>query len=285
MTKRDQCYLNLLLDAIRTCSSYQPKMGKKGSHGVDFATFKKLYQADPFYHWLGLDNPLMYAAHKAAGGMTSIYRQIGIGAEHLFRRILQDEFRLDPDQASWSYGITGANEKTRRLSLDARIDLGHVKDKERKKRMRRWLRKCAAILDIDDQIADKLRGVVFEVRQGYKSKDSKRQNADIANAAVAYTKAYLPSVAVFSTQIDEDIAYRYTMEKWLVLKGTPSEGSPFESTYSFMKSVIGYDLQAFFQRNSKTLRKETDAILKKLLSTEVSGNEKNRSRATRGPYP
>jgi len=27
--------------------------------------FQALYQADPFYNWFGLDNPLMYAAHKA----------------------------------------------------------------------------------------------------------------------------------------------------------------------------------------------------------------------------
>jgi len=33
---------------------------------------------------------------------------------------------------------------------------------------------------------------VFEVRQGYKSMDSKRQAADIANAAQALTKSRLP---------------------------------------------------------------------------------------------
>jgi hypothetical protein len=34
-----------------------------------------MYGADPFCSWVGLDSPLMYAAHKAAGGMTSVYRQ------------------------------------------------------------------------------------------------------------------------------------------------------------------------------------------------------------------
>lgn len=47
-----------------------------------------------------------------------------------------------------------------------------------------------------------LKGAVFEVRQGYKSKDAKRQNADIANAAAAYTQAYLPCVVMLSSQID-----------------------------------------------------------------------------------
>ena len=36
--------------------------------GYNLEQFKVLYQADPFYNWFGLDNPLMYAAHKAAVG-------------------------------------------------------------------------------------------------------------------------------------------------------------------------------------------------------------------------
>ncbi|MCX6277959.1 MAG: hypothetical protein NT004_07665 [Bacteroidetes bacterium] len=75
--------------------------------GVSLSGFLKLYGSDPFYSWIGLDSSLMYAAHKAAGGMTSV--------------------RQTPKN-----------------------------------------------------------GVVFEVRQGYKSKDSKRQNADIDNATVAW---------------------------------------------------------------------------------------------------
>ena len=43
---------------------------------------------------------------------------------------------------------------------------------------------------------------MFEVRPGYKSKDSKRQNADVSNAANAYTHQYLPVVVLLSTQID-----------------------------------------------------------------------------------
>jgi len=112
-----------------------------------------------------------------------------------------------------------------------------------------------------------MKGVVFEVRQGYKSKDSKRQNADIMNAAVAYTKAYLPCLTLLSSQMDSDISTRYRGEKWMVLSGTVGVDSPFESTYSFMRSVVGYDLAGFFERNKKGLRREIDSVLAKLLST------------------
>lgn len=69
-------------------------------------------------------------------------------------------------------------------------------------------------LGVAEPIRRTLSGTVFEVRQGYKSKDSKRQNADIANASTAYTRAYLPCVAVLSTQIDGDIVIRYRNERW-----------------------------------------------------------------------
>ena len=104
--------------------------------------------------------------------------------------------------------------------------------------------------------------------RGYKSKDSKRQNADIANAATAYTKAYLPCAAILSTQIDGDILYRYRGEKWSVITGIVGAKNPLISTYDFMRDVVGYDLAGFFTRNRKILRKEVEVVLKALLTPE-----------------
>ena len=126
----------------------------------------------------------------------------------------------------------------------------------------------AKILDVDQKILDSLTGTVFEVRQGYKSKDSKRQNADITNAATAYTKGYLPCAVILSGQIDSDILFRYRAEKWSVVTGIVGATDPLISTYDFMRDVVGYDLSAFFRRNSSALRKEVDIILKALLTPE-----------------
>lgn len=113
-----------------------------------------------------------------------------------------------------------------------------------------------------------LTGVIFEVRQGYKSKDSKRQNADIANAATAYVNTYLPCVAVLSSQIDGDIQTRYRIEKWAMLTGTVGTDSDLRCVYAFMNNIIGYDLAGFFKRNSKSLRLELDRVLRSLLGTD-----------------
>lgn len=55
----DAAYLALVLDPIKVCSGYKPKFGQgsKGG-GLTLTQFQTLYQADSFYSWFGLDNPL-----------------------------------------------------------------------------------------------------------------------------------------------------------------------------------------------------------------------------------
>ena len=264
---RDKKYLNILSHSIRVCQNYQPKLGRGKDDGYSLAEFRQLYQSDPFYHWMGLDHPLMYAAHKAAGGMTSIYRQIGLGCEHVFRAILQDTLHLSEKEVAWSYTIPTSQGKTRTLSLDGRIPFEAVKDDKQRSRIGAWPNESCERLEIDQDIRHSLKGIVFEVRQGYKSKDSKRQNADLANAVTAYTKGYLPCVVIFSQQIDQDIALRYSAEKWKLLTGILEKASSHESVYIFMRDIIGYDLAGFFERNSAALKKEIQNVLESLLAT------------------
>lgn len=271
MTTDDARYLKIVLDPIKVCARYKPKFGQgaKGG-GLTLSQFQKLYQGDPFYSWFGLDNPLMYAAHKAAGGMTSVYRQIGIGCEKLFRTILRDSLGLSAQDVVWSYQVPLPNGKARRLSLDGRIPVESILDAAKRKKFRSWMRSHGDRVGIDRKVLDNLTGTVFEVRQGYKSKDSKRQNADIANAAAAYTKGYLPCAVILSTQIDADILLRYRTEKWVVVSGIVGANAPLTSTYGFMREIVGYDLAAFFRRNSKELHTEIDAVLKALLAPETT---------------
>jgi hypothetical protein len=125
-------------------------------------------------------------------------------------------------------------------------------------------------LGVDPKVFESLTGTIFEIRQGYKSKDAKRQNADIANAAFAYTQAYLPCAMILSGQIDGDIQHRYRVEKWSIIVGVEGANDPLVSTYDFMKDVIGYDLASFFNRNRKVLRTEIDTVLKALLAPETT---------------
>ncbi len=269
MEPKDAPYLDLVLEPIRVCAKYKPKLGrgKKGG-GLTLEQFQTLYRADSFYNWFGLDHPMMYAAHKAAGGMTSVYRQIGIGCEKLFRTILRDALGLSDQDVTWSYEILLPTGKRRTLYLDGRVPLNRIPDKSKRDKFLQWMKQCADEIGVAPKVLNTLDGTVFEVRQGYKSKDSKRQNADIANAATAYTKAYLPCAAILSTQIDSDILHRYKGEKWAVLTGIVGARNPLISTYDFMRDVVGYDLAGFFSRNSNVLREEVEMVLKALLTPE-----------------
>ena len=260
----DHEYLGLILDALAVCQNYKPKFGKGIKAGLTFDEFRALYQKDSFYTWFGLDSPLVYSAHKAAGGITSIYRQIGIACERLFRQILQDALGLEPEQAAWSYKVPGRGGREQKLSLDGKISLADVRDSNQRMLIHEWLKEAAASVRVERKTASRLRGAVFEVRQGYKSKDSKRQNADIGNAANAYANSYLPAISLLSIQIDSDIEERYARSQWLILKGS-LDGSRLNSTYVFSREVLGYDLAGFFKRNSARIKRELENVLETLL--------------------
>ncbi|MFQ5629113.1 MAG: hypothetical protein ACE5I1_10160 [bacterium] len=168
--QKDKEYAEILLNAFRVCAHYKPKLGHGGKQGYSFEDFLRIYQNDPFYNWIGLDNPLMYAAHKAAGGMTSIYRQIGIGCEKLFRSILKDTFQLQDEDVRWSYQTSGPGSKMRTLSLDGLLSMEKLHSDRARDRVKSWIIKAAEELDIDQGVRDSLKGIVFEIRQGYKSK-------------------------------------------------------------------------------------------------------------------
>jgi hypothetical protein len=255
-------YLRKFLDPLKVCKKYKPKFGQGNKEdGLDLSQFLSLYAADPFYSWCGLNSNLMYSAHKAAGGMTSIYRQIGKGCENLFKEILFNALEYtDRDFVEWSYKTATKAGKEKKLSLDGRILFAEIKNSQIKKNVLKWTKGyCDSISAAIPQ-----NGIVFEVRQGYKSKDSKRQNGDIDNIAVAWSQGYLPMFSVFSSQIDHDLILRYKNSRGGIIIGNLS-ASPSESLFAFCKDVLQYDLASFFTVNTGRIKEEMNAILESLL--------------------
>jgi len=294
-TNHDELYVDILLGGLRRIRQYRPKLGKGREITVD--DFIEIYGADPLYHWVGFDSPLMYAAHKANGSMTSLYRNLGTGCEHLFKQILKDQLGLTEADIHWSYtasnreiaafeagghvpidpsdlsdvaglaedieelDVTAAEGKSKRNTLDGRFDLASIKYEERQIAAKDWV----ARLRQDRAVTWEPLGAVFEVRQGYKSMDSKRQAADIANAAQALTKSRLPVLVVMSQQIDPNLVTRYQASGWGLLRGLVDEEDPLVSTFAFFDQVLGFDLVGFFERNHRSIRTEVDVILRSIL--------------------
>ncbi|KPN19442.1 hypothetical protein AO716_06595 [Arthrobacter sp. Edens01] len=206
---------------------------------------------------------MMYAAHKAAGGMTSIYRQLGIGCERLFREVIKDTLSLSEEQVKWRYQVPiDDTDRLKTLTLDGRIELTDVVDDDQRNRISAWIDHQRARLNITQE----LKGVVFEVRQGYKSADSKRQNGDLSNSAQALGRGYIMGLVLMSTQMNRAVRARYELANIPVLLGTSGDEDNATSTFAFFRDVIGYDLGDFFERNSDSMRAEVIQILEELLS-------------------
>jgi hypothetical protein len=118
---------------------------------------------------------------------------------------------------------------------------------------------------LPDERIKQIRGAVFEARQGYKSADAKRQNADLRFGRNADAQNYLPVFSIISTQASHTVIRRYKNAKMLVLSGTKT-GNDVDSTYEFFRNVVGFELDKFFERNSPEMRKRCIKILKQLLS-------------------
>ena len=103
----------------------------------------------------------MYAAHKAAGGITSVYRQVGIGCQRIFHQMLQDYLGLSPEEATWSY-VVG----TRKLSLDGRIETDDVKKPEVKERIREWMEGAGRIANLPEHTLDLIK-IYFDFRNDF----------------------------------------------------------------------------------------------------------------------
>lgn len=154
------------------------------------------------------------------------------------------------------------------LTLDGRIPIAELSDGSAKKRIAAWMQEAVLQVGVAPVVAASLQGPVFEIRQGYKSKDAKRSNADIGNAGAAYAQAWFPVAMILSNQIDGDVADAYQRARWLLLRGV-EDNSPSVSTYAFFRDVLRYDLAGFFKRNSGRLTRKVEEVLETLLAPET----------------
>lgn len=266
MKSTDKQLVEMFLEPVRKCSEYKPAFGQGKSDGFNLADFQTLYGEDPFYAWIGLDDPLLYAAHKAAGGLTSVYRQVGVGGERLLRSVIMDCFALTSQQIDWRYEYPKPDGKMGVHILDAKLLLADLASPA-KQRVAEWLDAASIEVAASSSKRKKQSGAVFEIRQGYKSADSKRQNADLRFGIRAYQEGLLPVFVILSSQVSDPVLRRYRSDGMLVLTGLP-QGSSTQSTFVFFRDVIGFDLAGFFKRNSDELKSEVQKILKALLTPE-----------------
>jgi hypothetical protein len=265
MDKKNNELIKIFLEPVRKCSDYKPAFGQSKSEGMSLSDFTDLYGRDSFYTWIGLNDPLLYAAHKAAGGLTSVYRQVGIGSERLLQTVIMSSLGLKKNQITWEYLYDKPDGKKGVHILDAKIAIEDLCENS-KNLFRPWLKSALKKVSLNNK-SMQITGAAFEIRQGYKSADSKRQNADLRFGIRAYQASLIPVFAVLSSQVSDPVVKRYQRDGMLVLTGINSSDTT-TSTFAFFRDVIGFDLAAFFELNSKIIRQEIKLILEKLLTAK-----------------
>lgn len=163
--------------------------------------------------------------------------------------------------AAWSYTTKTGAGKDKILSLDGRIEFNDIVNAQVKARVNEWVAGYCALVGAEPP----RNGAVFEIRQGYKSKDSKRQNGDVENIIAAWAQGYMPVFAIFSSQIDGELVLRYRNARCGILFGKTS-GTSTESLFTFSRDVLGYDLVEFFKRNAPAIKEEVHSTLEALLN-------------------
>lgn len=229
-----ETYLDIFTGPLKVARSYEKQ---------------EMPQADPFMDWLGLNLPILIEVRERAGRQTSISRQVGLGCERLLLRLIQDKFGVPAESCGWSQVVEG-----QRRTLDACIRFTFVS--ERQIELAAWVREACLLLNIP--LAQT--GVVFEVRQGHKSGDSKRQLGDKKNAARAREEGFLPVMLVFSTQLPAATHRRYQKDGWLVLTGRLG-GGPLRSTYAFFHEVLGFDMAGFLEDHQEEFKSIVQSIM------------------------
>ena len=84
---------------------------------------------------------------------------------------------LKAEQSIWSYQIQGTGDKLRILSLNCRIPIADIQS-ENRLLVESCVQEACRTTGVSVEVSNILKSAVFEVRQGYKSKDLKRQNAN-----------------------------------------------------------------------------------------------------------
>jgi len=224
-----------------------PKFG--GGRGVSLADWVETRNNDPLYSIVGLNDPTIYTAHAGSSVMTSVYRQLGVGIERLFRLISVSKDWINcsnPDELKWTF--VSSNGHNRELDLLIRRDMITDANKQRQ------LYEIASMMGEPPPI-EEFRGIVFEIRQGYQSADSKRVAGDTEIVSRAREEGLLGVVVIASNSYNRGVIRNYRASGLPVLvPASGSEGNAGSCPYAFINDFLDYDLEAAFSRVGSTLR-------------------------------
>lgn len=193
-------------------------------------------------------------AHKyaftALGGrlITSLHRNFGDIIEMSVREIFKVKFDLDGALAQMSLTLKSVEKRSTRTS-DATIPFDALEAHERSQIQS--LHKH--LLNANHGDANKLKGISYEIRQCYKSNDSKRRTADIDMADLLLANKQLPVMLIFCSSSSPSIITDYRrLSKWIILEGNEA--------FDYVAKLTGFNFKTYLHDKCKLHKKELDKL-------------------------
>ena len=203
------------------------------------------FSADPTWPHFGFATQEFLQYQAVGNYYTAIFRKIGDLFEGVIQEIVQTQLGISKSEQKHEFELV-VDGVTQHRSLDVAIDVMKIQDVSKRKKVTATLEKLTG---------DKSpKATVIELRGCYMIGDSKRINADEHAAKAARSAGLSPVMLIFcSTSLTSPV--KRLRKSWNLFEGTES--------YDFVRSVTGFDLQAFFQEISPDLKSVTDKLLAK----------------------
>ncbi|QYX32804.1 type I restriction endonuclease [Sphaerospermopsis torques-reginae] len=221
--------LNIALTNIRKVLEFNPYKSYIGVKNRE--EFQQIIANDPAFGCLGLDDERYVIARVGGNLVTSLHRKIGDMYQALFAYLLKESFGLTENELHFSVTVK-IGERDQIRSTDGLIR----KDKFNQNIPTEWM-----------QFA----GIGFEVRSCYQIGDSKRIQADYDISLALKANNILPVMLVFCNTSLKSPLSRLS-KSWEVYEGINS--------FNLVRSITGFNLYDFLQKNSEPLKNEIDYI-------------------------
>lgn len=222
--------LNIAISNIRRVLEFSPYKSYSGITSRE--EFQNLLSNDPAFGALGLDDERYVIARVGGNLVTSLHRKIGDLYESIFAYLLKETYGVSDDELHFGVEVR-IGERIQIRSTDGLITRENYNELIPKQ----WLQ---------------FDGIGFEVRSCYQIGDSKRIQADYDMSLALKANRINPVMLIMcGTSLKSPVAR--LAKSWELYEGTNS--------FNLIRSITGFDLNAFLQANSNALKAEIDRVL------------------------
>lgn len=222
--------LTIAVSNIRRVLEFSPYKSYTGINNRE--DFQTLIANDPAFGALGLDDERYIIARVGGNLVTSLHRKIGDLYEGIFAYLLKETYSVGDNELH--YGVE--------VKIGDRVQIRSTDGLITREKYNTFIPQNWRQFD----------GVGFEVRSCYQIGDSKRIQADYDMSLALKANDINPVMLIMcGTSLRSPVTR--LAKSWELYEGTNS--------FELIRTITGFNLYGFLQKNSKILKAEIDKVL------------------------